>query len=70
MRLITYFLKEESLPAFRDANKRQKKVGGGRNQSVIIYTTKRQKSRVKGMGATHGLIVKNFCQVKRSHTNI
>ena len=34
-------------PALRDANKRQNKIGGGgRNQSVRIYTTKRQKSRV------------------------
>ena len=65
MRLNTYFLKGESLPAFRDANKRQKKVGGGRNQSFLITekTTKRQKSRVKGMGATHILNVINFCQV-------
>ncbi|MFX0002997.1 MAG: hypothetical protein ACFE9J_05890 [Candidatus Hermodarchaeota archaeon] len=34
-------------PALRDANTRQNKIGGGgRNQSVRIYTTKRQKSRV------------------------
>jgi len=34
-------------PALRDANKRRNKIGlGGRNQSVKIYTTKRQKSRV------------------------
>ncbi|MFX1499128.1 MAG: hypothetical protein ACFFBH_16550 [Promethearchaeota archaeon] len=37
-------------PAKRDAITRQKNTigGGGRNQSVRIYTTKRQKSRVLG----------------------
>ncbi|MFX1574859.1 MAG: hypothetical protein ACFFB0_19145 [Promethearchaeota archaeon] len=46
-------------PAKRDAITRQKNTigGGGRNQSVKIYTTKRQKSRVLGRSLFLGFVV-------------